>query len=372
MLSGWVLRSLLGSSSLLRWSPRRRVMDLASVVSRLNVLAPPALAESWDNVGLLVEPSPPHSVQTLMLTNDLTESVLEEAVARKVQMVLSYHPPIFKSLKRLTCGQWKERLVVKALENRLAVYSPHTACDALSNGVNDWLGRALGPCVSVPLRHSTSLSHPGGFGHVLEFSSNISESILSRVSSLQGVCLRTFPLSNGGEEGGRVRLSCSQSALLQALAILSEDPRAYSGAELVTLQKPPLVDTGMGRLCTLTEPVSITTAVERIKRYLGLKHLRLALGRKKMTDSLVRVMAVCAGSGSSILSGVPADLYLTGEMSHHEVLDAVAEGRSVILCEHSNSERGYLQDLCAQITQALEGKVEVVLSEVDEDPLRVV
>lgn len=143
LASRWIRHLLPPPSSHLR-SPVRHLMDLRSVVSHLKALAPLALAESWDNVGLLVEPSPPHQVQKLLLTNDLTEEVLEEAVGMGANMVLSYHPPIFKALKRLTAGHWKERLVVKALENRLAVYSPHTSCDALSNGVNDWLGRALG------------------------------------------------------------------------------------------------------------------------------------------------------------------------------------------------------------------------------------
>ncbi|XP_073505022.1 NIF3-like protein 1 [Phyllobates terribilis] len=352
--------------------PRRHMMDLSLVVSRLDALAPPALAESWDNVGLLVEPSPPHQVRKMLLTNDLTEDVLQEALAAGADLVLSYHPPIFRALKRLTGAHWKERLVVTALEKRLAVYSPHTACDALANGVNAWLGRALGGAVSVPLRTSTALSHPGGHGHVLEFGGDVPESVLSRVSALQGACVRTFPLRSSKEDGARVRLSCSHSAMLQALAILSEDPEVYRGAELLTLQKPPLLDTGMGRLCTLADPVSMADAVERIKSHVGLKHVRLALGRGKTLESPVTVMAVCAGSGSSILSGVPADLYLTGEMSHHEVLDAVAEGRSVILCEHSNSERGYLRELAAQIAQRLEGQVEVMVSQTDRDPLEVV
>ncbi|KAG8534952.1 hypothetical protein GDO81_029844 [Engystomops pustulosus] len=100
----------------------------------------------------------------------------------------------------------------------------------------------------------------------------------------------------------------------------------------------------MGRLCTLSEPVSIAEAVERVKRHVGVQHLRLALGRGKTM----------------------------GEMSHHEVLDATAEGRSVILCEHSNSERGYLQELGVQITHCLDGKVEVLHAKTDRDPLLVV
>lgn len=169
-----------------------------------------------------------------------------------------------------------------------------------------------------------------------------------------------------------IRLSCSNKALRQALDILSEEPGLCDRVELIALQKPPLLDTGMGRLCTLSESVSISTAVERVKLHLGLPHLRLALGRGKTLESSVSVMAVCAGSGSSILGGVPADLYLTGEMSHHDVLDAVAGGCSVILCEHSNSERGYLRELRGQIAERLEGRVEVVVSQKDRDPLLVV
>jgi len=114
-------------------------MELREVIARLHKFAPPWLSESWDNVGLLVEPSSPHIVDRLMLTNDLTESVAEEAIHTNVQMILSYHPPVFKPLKRLTQQSWKERIVVKCIENRIAVFSPHTCYDALQGGVNDWL-----------------------------------------------------------------------------------------------------------------------------------------------------------------------------------------------------------------------------------------
>jgi len=114
-------------------------MDLKEVVSRLHKFAPPWLSESWDNVGLLVEPSPPHIVDKLLLTNDLTETVTDEAVGMNISMILSYHPPVFKPLKRLNQQSWKERIVVKCIENRIAVFSPHTCYDALQGGVNDWL-----------------------------------------------------------------------------------------------------------------------------------------------------------------------------------------------------------------------------------------
>lgn len=114
-------------------------MDLKEVVARLHKFAPVWLAESWDNVGLLVEPSAPHVVQKLLLTNDLTETVANEAIDMNVHMILSYHPPVFSPLKRLCQQSWKERIVVKCIEKRIAVFSPHTCYDALRGGVNDWL-----------------------------------------------------------------------------------------------------------------------------------------------------------------------------------------------------------------------------------------
>lgn len=83
-------------------------------------------------------------------------------------------------------------------------------------------------------------------------------------------------------------------------------------------------------------------------------------------------MAVCAGSGSSVLTGSRADLYVTGEMSHHDILQAVHHGTSVILCEHSNSERGFLRQFCATLEKLLDGKVKVLYAEHDRDPVGVV
>ena len=83
-------------------------------------------------------------------------------------------------------------------------------------------------------------------------------------------------------------------------------------------------------------------------------------------------VAVCAGSGSSVLRNVPVDLYITGEMSHHEVLHAMYNGTSVILCEHTNTERGYLRLIQKQLQDGLKAGTHIEVSEVDTDPLKIV
>ncbi|KAF8704363.1 NIF3 (NGG1p interacting factor 3), partial [Rhizoctonia solani] len=134
---------------------------------------------------------------------------------------------------------------------------------------------------------------------------------------------------------------------------------------------------GAGRLITLSEPVSLETLCKRVKAYCGLNHLQL--GVPPEAEPQISTIAICAGSGGSLLKGVKADAYLTGEMSHHEVLAAVAQGTSVILCGHSNTERPYLPTLQKKLQQALDDDEElagesydVVISKADADPLKIV
>ena len=131
----------------LHTSPAVSQMDLRSIVLKLEQLAPPRLAAEWDNVGLLVEPSRLGEVQRVFLTNDLTEAVMEEVETlpgKKVGLIVAYHPPIFRPLKRLTQRSVKERIIIRAIEEQTAIYSPHTACDSVEGGVNDWLVSGLG------------------------------------------------------------------------------------------------------------------------------------------------------------------------------------------------------------------------------------
>lgn len=118
---------------------------------------------------------------------------------------------------------------------------------------------------------------------------------------------------------------------------------------------------GMGRLLNLESPITLRKAIEDIKSHIGIKHLRVGIARhknlgklwydiglkftnlEKIVDSLISTAAICAGSGASLLNGIEADLYLTGEMLHHDVLEATQKEIHVILCNHSDSERGYLK-----------------------------
>ena len=140
-------------------------MELRDVVRKLEKVAPTSWSESWDNVGLLVEPSPSQIISRLIVTNDLTEEVMSEITQRWSPLdqclVVSYHPPIFKPLKRLTQASSVERVLLQVLRAGMAVYSPHTALDNSPGGMTDWLLSGLGEGAVVALsinKHSVSLS----------------------------------------------------------------------------------------------------------------------------------------------------------------------------------------------------------------------
>lgn len=121
-------------------------IPLNSILNDLKKYAPLQLADqSWDNVGLLIEPDQTNpNIERIFFTNDLTEPVLNEAIEKRAQLIISYHPPIFSALKRLTQSNWKERIVLKCIQHGIAVYSPHTSWDAVNPGINDWLISAFG------------------------------------------------------------------------------------------------------------------------------------------------------------------------------------------------------------------------------------
>ena len=258
---------------------------MQELLDALNRIVPLELAEDWDNVGLLLEPTVCDSTnlpRRIFLCIDLTEPVLEEALSRKADFLLVYHPPIFTPLTRLAQGDATSRILLRSARMGLPIYSPHTALDAVEGGVNDWLASGLG-------------------------SGKISR------------------LSTGDAEATE----------------------------------------NSGRRIILDDPIPLAELAQRVKQHLNLESLRLA----PATDaSAIQTIALCAGAGGSVLVGTLADCYLTGEMRHHDVLAANARGISVILCEHTNTERGYLSILADKLTGQING-IECLISRVDRDPL---
>jgi putative NIF3 family GTP cyclohydrolase 1 type 2 len=126
----------------------------------------------------------------------------------------------------------------------------------------------------------------------------------------------------------------------------------------------------MGRALTLAEPATLAALVARVKLLVGRPALRVAASAAHRDGAPLRRLAVCAGSGKSLFESARGfDAYVTGELSHHAVLAHLAAGSSVILCEHSTSERGYLPGYAARFAERSGGAVEALISAADREPL---
>ncbi|EDW77843.2 uncharacterized protein Dwil_GK24701 [Drosophila willistoni] len=267
----------------------RRMSKLSTVIKELEAFAPTVFAEKWDNVGLLIEPyrkegAEEHTVNRILLTNDLTEPVMKEAIEKQAELIISYHPPIFKPLTKITQNHWKERVVSACLANSIALYSPHTAWDKVVGGVNDWLAKVL---------------------------------------------------------------------VMKSIKPLVQEVGALPG-------------NGSGRLVETNVPIG--QLINRLQEHIeNCVHVAYAVGHTGST--VIHTVGICAGSGASLLRDVQADLIITGEMSHHELLDFQHRGTTVLLCNHSNSERGFLREFQPKLNIMLDGSCQIFVSEKDKDPL---
>lgn len=124
---------------------------LLDVVAALDAIAPLTFAETWDNVGLLLPGRADARVTSALFTIDLTTAVTDEVIERKADLVVAYHPPIFKGFTRLRREVPMEHNVLSLIERGVALYSPHTALDTAPNGLNDWLASLAGSGVVTPL-----------------------------------------------------------------------------------------------------------------------------------------------------------------------------------------------------------------------------
>ena len=110
-------------------------MTVQEVSNLLNEWAPLAYAEDFDNVGLLVGDCN-EQVTNILVSHDALENVVDEAITKDCNLIVCFHPIIFSGLKRLTGGNYVQRVVQKAIKNDISIFAIHTALDNVEHGVN--------------------------------------------------------------------------------------------------------------------------------------------------------------------------------------------------------------------------------------------
>jgi dinuclear metal center YbgI/SA1388 family protein len=361
-------------------------MKLSDLLEKLDQIAPLRYAKAWDNVGLLAG-DPAAAVTHAMLTIDYTAAVAEEAKSGGCDLMIAYHPPIFDAVKRLTSPS----LVFDAIRRGIAIYSPHTALDVADGGTNDMLADVLGLKERLPLRHWQSSAE--NFKLITfvpaESVDKVSEALFAagagRIGNYSSCSFRspgegTFFGQEGtnpavGQSGrlervGEVRLETivpAKNVGPVIAALRKSHPYEEPAFDLNRLATAP-EERGMGRIGVM-DPTSRAELLDRIKHGLGVSHLLVA----GPTSGAVKTAAVCAGSCGGLLGDAidaGAELFLTGEVRHHDALKAAAAGMTVVCALHSNSERPVLGRLQSRLIQVAPD-LKVSISRQDRDPFMV-
>jgi dinuclear metal center YbgI/SA1388 family protein len=197
-----------------------RVPTVADAIAFLDRLAPAALAESWDNVGLLLgSRSSPLEVVLTCLT--LSEDVADEAIRERASLVVTHHPVFFRPVQRITDENPEGRTILKLARAGIAVYSPHTAFDSAVLGINQRLAESLGLSEIVPLRPAAATEVPGGGGRwgVLAKGESLGEFVgrVRRVLKVEAVGL----VGESSQKIQRVAVACGAAAEFLDDAVLA-------------------------------------------------------------------------------------------------------------------------------------------------------
>ena len=363
-------------------------MKLSALLEILEEIAPTRYAEPWDNVGLLVG-DVDQSISKALLTIDYTPAVAEEGRNENCDCIISYHPPIFDALKRVLSTS----LIYDAIRRGVAIYSPHTALDVADGGTNDLLADAIGLRDDrQPLRITDAKA--ANYKLVVFAPRDVADRVADamfaagagRIGNYTSCSFRSPGTGTFfGEEGAnpavgqagqleraeevRIETILPMSRVEQVIAALKKShPYEEPAFDLLQLAAPP-EGRGQGRIGSFASPTERSAIIARIKKELDLPHLLVA----GPTSGPITRAACCAGSCGDILNDAitqKAELYLTGEMRHHDALRAAQSGITVVATLHSNSERAVLKRLAARLRERLP-QLEIHLSQADRDPFSV-
>ncbi len=360
-------------------------MKIKDIVTVIEKIAPPNLAQSWDNTGLLIGDSN-STAKKILLTIDITKDVVKEAKQAGCNFIISYHPVIWDGLKSIS----RDSIVYELIRKGISVYSIHTALDVVSGGVNDGLAEIVG------------IKNPVPVGDFVQYGQNNYKLVVFvPADSLEKVTNAIFKAGAGAignyshcsfrsaGEGTFLPLKGAKPAIgrkgklekvdeirfesivpAQKITDVVKAMRKAHPYEMPAFDIIKLYDLedeiGLGRFGLLEKPMQLSTILRKIKASTGAKAAGIVGSKKR----LVKKAAVCAGSCSKLIMNVIAakcDLYLTGEIKHHQALAAQEAGMTVVCLSHSVSERFILKKVVKELQKNLKD-VKIIISKKDKDP----
>ncbi|HEX7585345.1 MAG TPA: Nif3-like dinuclear metal center hexameric protein, partial [Prolixibacteraceae bacterium] len=303
--------------------------------------APLAFQESYDNAGLIIG-HPDDEITGILITLDITEEILDEAISKHLNLIIAHHPIIFSGIKKLNGKNYIERCIAKAIKNDIAIYAAHTNLDSVFGGVNSKI------CEKLELRNCRILAPATDFLKKLVTFVPTAEAEKVRkalfdagAGAIGNYDSCSFNLTGTGSFKGNdqtnpfvgeknqlhleeeIRIETIfpkhiQSKVIQAL--LNAHPYEEVAYDIYPLDNE-YPQAGIGMIGELAEPMEELEFLRKLKETFNcqvVKHTQL-LGK-----SISRV-AVCGGSGSSYLKlamAQKADIFISGDFKYHQFFDA--------------------------------------------------
>ncbi|XCP87044.1 Nif3-like dinuclear metal center hexameric protein [Roseburia hominis] len=265
-------------------------MFCREIMKKIEERYPKRYAMEWDNVGLQVGRSD-KEVSRIYIALDATDEVIEEAASWGADMLITHHPMIFKAMKQINDTHFIGRRILKLVRNDISYYAMHTNYDVM--GMADLAGEILD--MKAPQVLDVTCVEPGP-------------------------CRQTAGECRDGKEQ---KENAGNTGDDEALACHEE---------------------GIGRVADLDEAMSLRACCEFVKEKFGLPNVKV-FGDP---DQKVRRIAISPGSGKSVIGAAlrkSADLLITGDIDHHEGIDAVAQGMAVMDAGHYGIEHIFIADM---------------------------
>ena len=362
-------------------------MILKELLSEIEKFAPLQYQESYDNSGLLVG-NPDSSVNAALLTLDVTEVVIDEAIEKGCNIVIAHHPIIFGGLKKLNGKNYVERTVIKAIKNDVAIYAAHTNLDNIFGGVNFKIAEKL------MLRNVSTLSAKKQTLNKLTFfvPVNATDKVLNALHEAGAGNIGNYSDCSFCVNGiGRFKPEAGANPVAGEIDSRSEEkedrvevilPKHLSGSilgamkaahpyEEVAYYSQNLENTnqhvGGGAVGELETPMKTENFLNHIKNNLSANVIRhTALVKQEISK-----VAVCGGSGSSMLwdaIAAGADIFITADFKYHEFFDAEEK---IIIADigHFESEQ-FTKELFKDIICQKFPNFTTYLSEVNTNPVQ--
>lgn len=361
-------------------------MKVKDIIGFLNHYAPLSLQESYDNAGLLIGDES-EEIEGVLITVDVTEEIVDEAIQMNCKLIVAHHPLIFEGLKKITGSNYVERIVKKALVNDIAVYASHTNLDNLWGGVNTKIADKLGVknysllsplkekllklVYFVPVDHAEATRRAvfeAGAGHIGDYD--------SCSYNLEG--FGTFKAGEGtdpfvGKQGqihqeNEMRIEVILPDYLQS-RVLNSLLRAHPYEE-VAYDLYPLKNqfdrAGMGVIGELDHEMKEIDFLNHLKETFDANGVRYS----PLLNKKIKKVAICGGSGSFLIKKAitqGADVFVTGDMKYHQFFDA---DKKILIADvgHYESEQ-VTKELFYEILTKKFPKFAIRLTEINSNPI---